>query len=156
MQFIRKTVKGLIEPRGHLISRLNMIVRVNVVLIRTFVGSDEEGPNVNRFLHLRFLDPTAKIFQEPSTFMVSLSMALKYSVNQEPKDHCTFFIVAYALSPSNDNPNQPHTSTVYRFHKVEKQVFNERLKVTTQKKIKQKVDSPQNELEYAVNNDEGK
>ena len=42
------------------------------------------------------------------------------------------------------------------FHKVEKQVLNERLKVTTQKKIKQKVDSPQNELEYAVNNDEGK
>lgn len=71
MQFIRKTVKGLIEPRGHLISRLNMIVRVNVVLIRTFVGSDVEGPNVKRFLHLRFLDPTAKIFQEPSTFMVS-------------------------------------------------------------------------------------
>ena len=62
MQFIRKTAKGLIEHRGHLISRLNMIVRVNVVLIRTFVGSDVEGPNVNRFLHLRFLDPTAKIF----------------------------------------------------------------------------------------------
>ena len=88
--------------------------------------------------------------------MVSLSMALKCSVKQEPKDHCTFFIVAYALSLSNDNPNQPYTSTVYRFHKVEKQVFNERLKVTTQKKIKQKVDSPQNELEHAVNNDEGK
>ena len=88
--------------------------------------------------------------------MVSLSMALKYSVKQEPKDHCTFFIVAYALSLSNDNPNQPHRSTVYRFYKVEKQVFNERLKVTTQKKNKQKVDSPQNELEYAVNNDEGK
>ena len=83
-------------------------------------------------------------------------MALKYSVKQEPKDHCTFFIVAYALSISNDNPNQPQTSTVYRFYKVEKQVFNERLKVTTQKKIKQKVDSPQNELEHAVNNDEGK
>lgn len=88
--------------------------------------------------------------------MVSLSMALEYSLKQEPNDHCTFFIVAYALSPSNDNPNQPHTSTVYRFHKVEKQVFNERLKVTTQKKIKQKVDSPQNELVHAVNNDEGK
>ena len=29
-----------------------MLVRVNVVLIRTFVGSDVEGPNVNRFLHL--------------------------------------------------------------------------------------------------------
>ena len=70
--------------------------------------------------------------------MVSLSMALEYSLKQEPNDHCTFFIVAYALSPSNDNPNQPHTSTVYRFHKVEKQVFNERLKVTTQKKLNKK------------------
>ena len=70
--------------------------------------------------------------------MLSLSMALKYSVNQEPKDHCTFFIVAYALSLSNDNPNQPYTSTVYPFHKVEKQVFNERLKVTTQKKLNKK------------------
>ena len=39
-----------------------MIVRVNVVLNRTVVGSDEEGSNVNRFLHLRCLDPTAKIF----------------------------------------------------------------------------------------------
>ena len=39
-----------------------MLVRVNEVLNRTFVGSDEEGPNVNRFLHLRCLDPTAKIF----------------------------------------------------------------------------------------------
>lgn len=76
--------------------------------------------------------------------------------SQEPKDHCTFFIVAYALSLSNENPNQPYTSTVYRFYKVEKHVFNERLKVTTQKKIKQKVDSPQNELEHAVNNDEEK
>ena len=69
--------------------------------------------------------------------MVSLSTALKYSVKQE-KDHCTFFIVAYALSLSNDNSNQPHTSTVYRCHKVEKQVFNERLKVTTQKKLNKK------------------
>ena len=43
MQFVRKTVKGLIEPRGHLISRLSMIVRANVVLNRTVVGSDEEG-----------------------------------------------------------------------------------------------------------------
>ena len=50
------------EPRGHLISRLSMIFRVNEVLNMTFVGSDVEGPNVNRFLHLRFLDPTAKIF----------------------------------------------------------------------------------------------
>ena len=63
MQFIRKTVKGLIEPRGHLISRLNMIVRVNVVLIRTFVGSDVEGPNVNRFLHLRFLTLQRRSFK---------------------------------------------------------------------------------------------
>jgi len=112
-----------------------MLVRVNVVLNRTVVGSDEEGAIVNRFLHFRYLDPTAKIFQEPSTFLVSFSMGLKNSVKQGPKDHCTFFIVAYPLSVSNDNPNRPYTSTVYRFYKVEKQVFNERLKVTTQKKM---------------------
>ena len=45
-----------------MISRLSMLVRVNVVLNRTVVGSDEEGSNVTRFLQLRFLDPTAKIF----------------------------------------------------------------------------------------------
>ena len=50
------------EPRSHLISRLSLLVRVNVVLNRTVVGSDEEGSNVTRFLQLRFLDPTAKIF----------------------------------------------------------------------------------------------
>ena len=121
------------EPRGHWISRLSMIFQVDVVPNRTVVGSDEEGSNINRFLHLRCLNPTTKIFQELPTFLVSFSMALKYSVKQERKDHCTFFIVAYASSLSNDNPNLLYASTVYRFYKVEKQVFNERLKVTTQK-----------------------
>ena len=39
-----------------------MIVLVNVVLNRTVVDSDEEGSNVNRFLHVRCLNPKAKIF----------------------------------------------------------------------------------------------